>query len=112
MPELETIKAKHVFDADEKAAIAMRLANTQVELDDAKDERKAIGSQYKAKIDSAAANVRVLSNKLRDFDCLVRFDFEAGEKHYIDPATGEVRKSEPITDMDRQTRMEVPDGAA
>jgi len=67
MPDMVTIKAKHVFDTDEKAAIAMRLADTQAELDEAKDERKAIGSQYKAKIDGAAANVRVLSNQLRRF---------------------------------------------
>lgn len=110
------ITAEYRFTEGETLELANQLAAKTQERSRLEDSKKAAASQYKSEIDGVSAEVEALSQKIstgrehREFFCRAEFDYEAGIKHWVDDKTGDLRKSEPLTANDWQTRLELEDG--
>jgi hypothetical protein len=82
-------------------------------LDEVEDRRKIFNQQTKAEIGQIVATIETARNKVssetefRDVDCEVRFFFSrnGGEKDFVRLDTGEVVRTEKVSNEDRQGEL-------
>ena len=104
---------KYVFSQEEKADIAIEMAQKVSELSQAEDEKKAIMSDFKSRIDGLQARVNSAAIKLnngyemRSIECEVVPNWEEKIWEYIREDTGEITKTAQITPEDLQLKLEV-----
>ena len=104
---------KYVFSQEEKADIAIEMAQKVSELSQAEDEKKAIMSDFKSRIDGLQARVNSAAIKLnngyemRSIECEVVPNWEEKIWEYIREDTGEITKTAQMTPEDLQLKLEV-----
>lgn len=108
---VERIEAKYEFTMDEKAEIASRLAQKQIELQEADEQRKSILAGVNDKIKRTKLDITRLSRQYRDgyefreTECNVFYDFEKKEKTYRSKEDGTVIDRRPFGPGDEQRRF-------
>lgn len=102
---------KHVFSEDEKRDLALALAESVNDLQRAEDEKKAVASNFKSRIDGCQANTNNLAGKLssgyefRNIDCKAKpdLDLKIWELFRID--IGELIRSWDMTPEDLEGNL-------
>lgn len=106
--ETYDILGDYVFTEDEKKQIAQELANKNIEIQGLEDEKKAVMSNFKAKIDQATAQVNLLATHLAQgkkqqfYKCHLDIDRTARERVWREVKTHKVIKREPMRPEDEQ----------
>ena len=101
---------RHTFTEDEKRDIAVEMARKVAELNQAEDDKKAVMSDLKSKIDSLTAQVNGAASKLnsgfeyRSLKCEVDRDYKA--RKIIFWFDEKVVKEKPMTSDDLQMKIE------
>lgn len=116
--EYEKRWCKYEFTAEELSDIAEKLAIKTQELEEVEDEKKAVMSSYKERLERIAGDVKTAARfykdryEMRDIECVVERDFETGEVRFVRTDTGQIAHREKMTMADRQRRIEelIPDG--
>lgn len=109
--ERQTIQAKYHFKGTEKAEIANKLAQRQIDLVEREDEKKTVMASFTDKIKSIKLDISKLSRgyrdgwEYRDFECAVVYDHKKREKHFKDVQTGNVVDTVPFAPGDEQRRF-------
>lgn len=102
---------KHIFADEEKAEIAQRIAENLHSKKEKEDELKAIRDQYKAAISTFENEIYQLSQQYRDGFvvreevCELVLNFDVNRREYWSRLTGELAKTEPLTEADRQLSL-------
>lgn len=102
---------KHQFTESEKREMAQDLAQKVSDQQIAEDEKKAVMSDLKSRIDSLAAQANSLATKLnngyemRNIKCEIEKDFKGGIVRHIRTDTGEVVRERKMNDDDRQLKV-------
>jgi len=110
--EITNEYVKYVFTDEEKKEMSTELALKVSNQSTAEDEKKAIMSDLKSKIDSLAAQSNNLANKLnngyemRIVKCEVVKDFKKNTVKIMRCDTGEVIKTREMSHEDRQETIE------
>lgn len=100
---------KYVFNEQEIAEKAKQLANECSEKQNLEDEKKAVMSDFKSKVDGKDAIIGLLSNhinfgfEMKTVLCDVEFDFKKGVKHLF--FDGKKYDTVKITEEDRQLEI-------
>jgi hypothetical protein len=85
----ENYDFKYTFSEEEKAQKAQQLARACKERNGIEDEKKSVMANFKAKIDSATAEMNLLSNQIANGyeyltkTCVVIKDFDKGVREYF-----------------------------
>lgn len=102
---------KYEFDEEEKKEISKRLANENQSKQRLEEEKKAVVSNFKAKIDSAISQVNLLSSHIasgyehRYFKCYKFLNFLKNVREYYYIENGELIKEEPFSREDHQLKL-------
>ena len=102
---------KYVFTEKEKSEIAIDMAQKVSELNQAEDQRKAIASDFKSKIDGLQATINHAAVRLnngyemRSIECEVIPNWEEKIWEYVRSDTGEVAKTTEMSPEDLQMRF-------
>ena len=103
---------KHEFSAEEKASIASKMADAQLEKEKTEAEKKAANAGFKEALDTVENSIIELAGKYRQgyewqtMRCHQHFDFETGNKIFTDIDSGEILHSQPLEKKDFQLRLE------
>jgi hypothetical protein len=103
---------KYVFSEDEKKVIATTMALNVTDLASAEDEKKAIMSDFKSRIDGLQANVNGAATKLnngyemRSIKCKIVGDFPSKLWSYIREDNGETAKEIKMSSDDLQRKID------
>lgn len=98
-------------DKDEKRAMAQDLATKNIGLQGLEEERKAVVSNYKARIDQTNAEIGVLANYLAQgkkqqmYKCYLDFDRTRKMRLWKEQKTHRVIKEEPMKEEDAQIKF-------
>lgn len=104
----ENISYKYVFNSYEKENNSQLLAQTQVAKMELEDEKKALASEFKAKIDAKQSEINLLSRYVIDgyttksMFALKTKNFATMQWEWVNEDTGEIIKREPLVGKDRQ----------
>lgn len=102
---------KHVFSVDEKKELATILAEKVLELQGCEDEKKAIMSQFKSKIDQTQAEINSAASKLRSgyemrvTECEIIPDYENKVFCYYRTDNSELVRKKAMTQDDLQKKI-------
>ena len=103
---------KYVFNEDEKKEIAAEMAQNVSDLQGAEDEKKAIMSDFKSRIDGLQARVNGGATKLnngyemRTVKCRIDPDWEGKVWLYVREDNGEIAKEKKMTSDDLQRKID------
>ena len=103
---------KYVFSENEKKEIASEMAQKVSEQNQAEDDKKAIMSDLKSRIDRIQAEVNSAATKLnngyemRNIKCEVIRDYKRKVIQFMRTDNGEIAREKPMTADDLQMRME------
>jgi len=112
MAELEKISCRYEFTTEEKRKISERLAEGVSELQRLENEKKAISSQLKAQIDSAAGRIRADAERIRsgweyrEMPCIREMDFDAREILWFREDNGDLAARRPMVASELQMEIE------
>lgn len=104
----ENISYKYFFTPAEREENARKLADAQIGKMELEDEKKAVTSEYKAKIDGKDSEIKLISRHIidgyttRTKYALKRKNFDAKVWEWVDEDTGDVLKTEPLMPKDLQ----------
>jgi len=108
----KTENLKYEFTEDEITALAKKLAYETRTLEELRDQKKSVVSDFTNKITGAEASISMLANNInngyeyRYIDCEVSFNNpEAGQKSIIRIDTGEIVRIEDMTQAERQQNL-------
>lgn len=110
--EYSTQWCKYKFNEEEMRKIAETLAHKTQELEEIEEEKKAVVSAFKERSDRVSAEQRAAARKykdgyeMRNIECEVRRDYEAGIIRYIRVDTGEEVLRAQMTMAERQLTLE------
>lgn len=110
--EYETRYCKVDLTPEELQEIAERLAMKTQEIDEVESERKSVASSFKERLERIQGEIksaaRMFKDKfeMRDVECVVERDFEAGEVRWRRTDNGQVAHRRKITMGERQRRIE------
>ena len=119
--EREVMFLKYEFNDQEKLAMATTLAQNHNAIDDLAAEEKVLKTQIAERRSGLAQSIQTLSRnistgfEMRNIPCRVQWDVpNIGEVQYIRTDTGEVVRTRPMTDTERQIDLplEAQDEAA
>ena len=102
---------KHMFSDDEKKDIAIEMAQKVAELNQAEDQKKAINSDLKSKIDGLQATINHAAVRLnngyemRSIECEVTPAWDEKVWQYTKLDTGEIVKQVEMSPEDLQMRL-------
>ena len=102
---------KYIFPTDEKKEIAAELAQKVIELQHVEDEKKAIMSQFKSRIDQTQAAVNGAASKLssgyemRNIECEITSDYENKVFNYHRTDTNELVRQKKMSQDDLQKKL-------
>ncbi|KAA9357269.1 hypothetical protein [Larkinella humicola] len=111
----ETITYRHYYTPEEHSEKSQQLATVNIQKVELEDEKKAITSEYKAKIDAHQSQLNLLSRQVHDrFEtrtilAVKRKNFTDRIWEYINPDSGEIIKTEPLTGRDLQYDVPLSD---
>ncbi len=103
---------KYEFTAHELRDIAEKLAIKTQELEQVEDEKKAVMSSYKERIERIQSDMKKAASlykdgyEMRDIECVVDRNFETGEVRFIRTDNGIVVHTEKMTMAERQQRLD------
>jgi hypothetical protein len=106
--KISDILGDYVFSEEEKRQMAQELANKNIEIAGLEDEKKAVMSSFKARIDAATANVNLLATHLAQgkkqifYKCYLDFDRTRKMRLWKEQKTHKVIKEEPMREEDQQ----------
>lgn len=106
--ETRLVQAKYKFTEPEKREIAEKLAQRQMDLNIADDERKSIMASANDKVKRIKLDIQTLSRNYRDgyelrsFECNVIMDYKKREKIFKDAKTGDMVDRQPFGPGDEQ----------
>lgn len=109
--EIIDVWEKYEFNEEEKKEISKRLANENQNKQRLEDEKKAVVSNFKAKIDSAISQVNLLSSHIasgyehRYFKCYKVLNFSRTIREYYNIENGELIKEEAFSREDHQLKL-------
>jgi len=110
---IESIWEKYTFSEEEKRTLSMRLANNNQEKMRLEEEKKSMASSFKAKIDSAVADINKLSMNIsngyehRSFKCYKVLNFKNSMREFYSIDTGELIQETPFMPDDYQHKLNV-----
>ena len=102
---------RHTFSEEEKQKIAGRLARQVSSLNGTEDEKKAVMSEYKSKVDMLKAEINMSAQHLtngythQNQEVLVRIIGDDVE--FLDTKTNKVLKTRPLTSEERQMELDI-----
>ncbi len=102
---------RYTFTEDEKKGLSGDLVNCIRKKTGLENELKTIGQQYKADIQAQESSIQSLTNKLdagyemRTVDCEWRYVFELGQKNLWRLDTGELIRTDIITQDETQGQL-------
>ena len=105
------VMGDYVFTEVEKKQIAQDLANKSLEIQALEDEKKAVMSSFKAKIDAATATVNLSATHLsrgrmqKFYKCTLEFDRAKKLRLWKEVENGTVIKTEPMQSQDFQLKL-------
>lgn len=97
---------RYTFSPDEIVTHSKELAEVCGQKKEIEEEKKAIVSQFKAKVDAHDARISLLSKWVtagydyRNLECVVKKNFKSGKKEFY--YQGELVDEEPLTAADHQ----------
>ena len=103
---------KYRFNEEEMRKIAETLAHKTQELEEIEEEKKAVVSAFKERSDRVSAEQRAAARKykdgyeMRNIECEVQRDYDAGVIRYIRIDTGEVASEVQMTMAERQLTLD------
>ncbi|MCG3177348.1 MAG: hypothetical protein MOGMAGMI_02322 [Candidatus Omnitrophica bacterium] len=109
--EKATIQSKYKFTPDEMKAIAKEMAECHSEEVVALEEKKAAMSNFKDRIDRIKLRISTLSRnyrdtfEMRDYPCVVVYDYKKREKRFKRVDNGEIIERRPFSPGDDQRRF-------
>jgi hypothetical protein len=110
----ENISYKYFFSPAEREDNARKLADAQIGKMELEDEKKAVTSEYKAKIDGKDSEIKLISRHIID-GYTTKTKYALKQKNYtqkvwewVDEDTGEVVKTEPLSPKDMQQDIPFP----
>jgi hypothetical protein len=113
-PVKENISYKYFFSPAEREDNARKLADAQIGKMELEDEKKAVTSEYKAKIDGKDSEIKLISRHIID-GYTTKTKYALKQKNYtqkvwewVDEDTGEVVKTEPLSPKDMQQDIPFP----
>lgn len=104
---------KHTFTPKEREQILEQMLSSMRAKEEIEEELKASKSNYKSKIDTLAADVKLKSNLLnagfenRPFNCNLVLNFDETRREYYEQNTGKLVGTEPLTSGDYQTQLAI-----
>ncbi|GAB4052492.1 hypothetical protein [Spirosoma litoris] len=111
----EMVTYTHHFTKEEQEENNLALAHARVAVTELEDEKKAVMSQYKAKIDAKTSDMNLLARFVID-KCTSRSKYAAKTKNFtkglwewIDEETGEIIKTEKLSPKDLQQDIPFPE---
>jgi predicted nuclease with TOPRIM domain len=112
------MRLKHQLTTEEKRELSESMADNQAKLEELEDEKKAVASDYKSRIETVQGEIRRESNTyrqgwdLRDIQCCEVQNFSKGTVTVNRLDTGEVIKSRPMTHDERTLELPFEEEAA
>jgi phage host-nuclease inhibitor protein Gam len=103
---------KYEFSENELKEVAERLALQTQKKTEIEDEKKAVLSTYKQRLDQIQMEINKAASQyknryeMREIECAVERDFTTGEIRYIRTDTGQIASTERMSMSDRQMRIE------
>lgn len=110
-PEYCMQYCKYQFTPEELREIAKTLAHKTQELGEIEEEKKAVASAFKERSDRVQAEQRSAARKykdgyeMRNIECLVQRDYDAGVIRYIRTDNGEIASETKMTMAERQMTL-------
>jgi hypothetical protein len=111
-PIVKDEHVKHEFSAEERVNLSNDLAQKTIELHTAEDDKKAVMSDFKSKIDGLNAGINSCAHKLqsgfemREKPCLFEFNAENHTVKITVKETGELVDFRAMTQAERQMSFE------
>ncbi len=111
MPKYSYEYVKYHFTEEEKKEIASTMATKVTELKQLEDDKKAVTSSFKSKIDEVQAQINIAANnittgyEMRNTKCEIEIDPVAKVVNYLDPETGKILKTRKAQSEDLQMEM-------
>jgi hypothetical protein len=108
---------KHIFTQEEKNQKTEQMLQAMRQKEEIEAEFKTSKSNYKSKIDSKEAEIKLTANLLnagfedRTYSCLLTKDFEVGKRLYHEIGSNKLVGEEPLTASDYQTQMDLDEKA-
>lgn len=105
------IQSKYVYKPEERADVAGKLAQRQIELVEAEEEKKSVVARYADKVKAVKLEVNTLSRKYRDgweyrdHDCVVIYDYKKRVIIFKDVNTKKIIDNKPFGPGDDQRRF-------
>jgi hypothetical protein len=102
---------KYSFTKEEIDEMSAEMARLVSDLETAEDEKKAVMSDFKGKIDSLTATIRQAAGEInngyemRNIKCEVIRDHEKGKIMHMRTDNGEIVRTKKMTDDDRQMEI-------
>jgi len=102
---------KVILTTTEVRELGQDLARKYSEIIDLEDQKKAVTSEYKSRIDAGAAEASALARKIgngyefREVHCQIYVDVALSRTYTVRMDTGEILKSRPATSDELQTSL-------
>ena len=103
---------KYTYSQEELKDIAEKLAISTQALEELESEKKAVASSYKERIESAQNDIRGAARRykdgyeMRNIECEVARDYDAGVIRYVRTDNGEVACETKMTVAERQLTLD------
>lgn len=109
--EVVDVWTKYEFDEDEKKVLSKKLAGENQNKQRLEDEKKAVSSNFKAKIDNAVSQINLLASHIangyqhRNIECFKYLNFARKMREFYCVETGELINEETFTREDYQHKL-------
>lgn len=109
--EVVDVWDRYVFTEEEKKEISKKLATENQNKQRLEEEKKAVASNFKAKIDTAISKVNLFASQVtngyehRTFKCFRYLNFAKKVREFYSIETGELIQEEAFTQEDFQRRL-------
>lgn len=110
--EIEIRSAKHEFSVDELNDLGRKALEKTRDIDELEDDKKAVVSEFKNKIDRATSELNIKRRKyldgfeIRQVECKVERDYENSIIRYIRVDTGEELEAREMSTQEKQMRLD------
>ena len=108
---------KYVFTEEEKRGLAENMVRKVTEAEDLEDQKKAVTSEYTAKINSAQAEAQSTAKKLtsgfemRSVDCEEQLDYDQKKVTTIRLDDGEIVENRTMSNLELQQSLDLKEAA-
>ena len=102
---------KYSFSEEEKKEFSVNMANKISEFHEVTDQKKAVMSDFKSKLDALSAEINTMARKVKDgyemryMDCEIRKDYDKKIVSYVRVDNDEVVRTRIMTEEDMQLKL-------